>query len=158
MQSAQNEGCSILPWSRSEMQQEASCSDSGASCRPRELSPRLTSAEYELRSSQSERRVWFTCCHPSLISFALGLRCSGLRALSRKNLPRVDMHRASLTAMGIVRIFDALERNVSVKIRLASRRLERQIVIASPLDIVQNEASFFFAWMNTSSRLCMPSV
>ena len=46
------------------------------------------------------------------------------------------MHRAALTAMGIVRIFDALERNVSVKIRLASGRLERQIVIAPPLDIV----------------------
>lgn len=117
------------------MQQEASCSDSGAS-RPRELSPRLTSAEYEPGASQSDRRVWFTYCHPSLISFALGLRCNGLRALSRENLPRVDMHRAALTAMGIVRIFDALERNVSVKIRLASGRLERQIVIAPPLDIV----------------------
>jgi hypothetical protein len=68
------------------------------------------------------------------------------------------MHRTALTAMSIMRIFNTFEPNVGVKIRLASRRLECQVVITATLDVVQNEASFFFARMDATSGLRVPGV
>jgi len=68
------------------------------------------------------------------------------------------MDGTALTAMGVMRIFDAFEPYVGVKIRLAARRLECQIVITAPLDVVHNEASFFFARTDTAPGLRVPGV
>lgn len=60
--------------------------------------------------------------------------------------------------MRVVRIPDAFKRNVCIEIRFAAGGLERQVVVAMPLDVVQHKTPFLLSRANATSALYMRGV
>ncbi|HKV78751.1 MAG TPA: hypothetical protein VJP02_11445 [Candidatus Sulfotelmatobacter sp.] len=68
------------------------------------------------------------------------------------------MNRTTLTAMGVVGIPDTFKPNVRIQVWFATSGIERQVVVAMPLDIVEHKTSFFFRWPDAPPPFYMRGV
>lgn len=65
------------------------------------------------------------------------------------------MHGTAFAAMGIVRISDAFEPYMGIKIWLSPSGIKRQIVVVVLFDVVQHKAACLFPRVHAASRLHM---
>lgn len=68
------------------------------------------------------------------------------------------MHWSASAAMSVVGVPDTFERNMCIKIGLATSRIKRQVVITMVLNVVQHKTSFFFSGADATSSLYMRCV